>query len=128
MPYFCTDTVSSWFSAISRLVLFSAGAFTTLTLQVYFLLPFFHIILALPAFFAVMVPFFVTDATLFFDVVYLPLFSSAPFISRSILSPLEITHPDTDNFAAACTGNGTDGTAITTAAAVATPFNKCFFI
>ena len=128
LPYFCTVIVSFCFSLISSLDLLKTGAFTTLTLQVYFFLPFFQVILAFPAFFAVTIPFLVTDATAFIDVEYFPLFSLIPFISRSILSPLEITQLDMDIFAAACVDMGTAGTDIATAIAIAIPLKKCFFI
>ncbi len=128
LPYFFTVIFSSWFLAISMLDLLKTGAFTTLTLQVYFLLPFFHVILASPAFLADTIPSLVTDAIFAFDVVYLPLFSLMPFISRFNSSPMEITQLDTDILDAACAGIGTDGTDITTATAAAILLNKRFFI
>ncbi len=128
LPYFLTDTSFLSFAVISSSDLLKTGAFTTLTLQVYFLPSFFHLTLDFPAFFAVITPFFVTDTTAFFDALYFPLFSFSPSISRLSLSPFEIIHSDTDSFTAACRCSGTDGTAMATATAAATLFNKCFFI
>ena len=44
----------------------------------------------------------------FFDVEYFPFCSLAPFISKSMLSPFETTHFDTESFTAACADNGTN--------------------
>ena len=127
-PYLLTVTVSFIPALTSSFFLLKTGAFTTFTLHVYFLFPFFHVILAFPVFFAVTTPSFVTVASFFFDDLYLPLFSFAPFTSMLSLSPMERTQSDTDSFTAACAGTGTDGTAITTAKAAAALFNKCFLI
>ncbi len=132
LPYCFTDTFFSCSVSMLSLDLLRTGAFTTLTLQVYVLPSFLHVILEFPAFFAVIIPSFVTDTTTLSDDLYFPLVSSSPSISTSSLSPLEITQSDTDSFVAACTCNGTDGTAIVAniAVVIATvvPLSKSFLI
>ena len=127
--YFSTEMVSLCLAGSSIFGLLTEGAFTTFTLQVYFLPPFFHVMVAFPVFLAVITPVFVTDATVFFEDEYFPVFSSAPSTSRSSLSPFEITHVDSDSFAAACAGaTGTAVTASMTAMADAIALRKCLFI
>ena len=112
--------------------LLKTGAFTTFTLQVYFFVPLFQVILVFPVFFAVTTPFFVTDATFLFAVVYFPPASFAPTISKSILSPRDKTQLDTDSFTfaafAACAGSGTAVTAIAAAAATAILLHNFFLM